>query len=162
MTNAESFNFYLPGQIVEVKRDNQWIVGIVTKATSVEYGWTQVVIKEPDCEIHSMPGYKHSAIRLASDAVVNGAPDYVQQFIANDRLNRENPPIPHGVVTSKTMVALSTIGIKRYGSLKKANDADLMQLKGVGKKAIVTLRQWQVEIEELLEADSQLAAMAAP
>jgi hypothetical protein len=37
-----------------------------------------------------------------------------------------------------------------------------MQLKGVGRKAIVTLRKWQVEIEELLEADSQLAAMAAP
>jgi DNA-directed RNA polymerase alpha subunit len=156
-----AFCFYLPGQVVKTKRYDGWYFGIVTEATDIEHDFTQVLVKlDQNVECRTVPGLKQSEIRMATQADINNAPEYVKQFIERDRLNRKDPLIPSNLCTAKTMHALSAMGIKRFSNLQKASNTDLLQLKGVGSKAVDALRHWQAETADLLKAGAELEALA--
>lgn len=158
-----TFRMYFPGQVIKAKRYDGWYFGIVTQTTDIEHDFTRVLIKlDQNVECHIVPGLKQSEFRMANQAEIDNAPQYVRQFIATERLNRNDPPIPKSLCVGSTMQALAAVGIKRFSNLQKASNTDLLQLKGVGPKAVDALRHWQADIDYLLEAQQELEAMAKP
>ena len=149
MTNVK---IYQPGDMVAVndRYGETWSIGIVDKATDSHYGWTKVVFPGDGSISFNVPGYSPDAIRIATEAELEKSPPWTQTFVTSDRLNRIDPPIRKRDITGAAYQSLTTYGIKRFSQLKKLSDADLLKMKGVGAKALQSLRQWQQETEDRL------------
>lgn len=146
MTNVK---IYQPGDMVAVNHHygEPWAIGIVDKATDPQYGWTKVVVPCDGSISFLVPGYSPDAIRMATETELEKSPPWTQKFVARDRLNRIDPPILKRDITGAAYQALTTYGIKRFSQLKKMSDADLLQMKGIGTKALAVIRQWQQKTE---------------
>jgi hypothetical protein len=147
--------FYKPGDMVAVDyhHGETWAIGIVKAPTSHEYGRTKVVVPGDGTESFMVPGYAPDQIRMATEAELEASPPWTKKFVAEDRINRADPCIDFQQIPGAATQTLRTYGIKRFSQLKKLSDADLLKMKGIGAKALQSLRQWQQEIEPQLTVD---------
>ena len=142
-----STTIYTPGQIVMVcesplMHPDQWFVGIVTRPTDPEYGWTGADVRISPNSVGSMaPGWANEQIRLATDDDLANLPDWQRSWLDKLLLDRSNPPVPRS--TRLIAKALKEAGIDRLSDLQRFSDADLLALKGIGQKAVAELRKWQ-------------------
>jgi hypothetical protein len=144
--------FYKPGDMVAVEyyKGEPWAIGIVKAPTSREYGRTKVVVPGNGTESFMVPGYAPDQIRMATESELEASPPWTKKFVTEDRLNRADPCIDFQQIPGAATQTLRTYGIKRFSQLKKLSDADLLKMKGVGAKALQSLRQWQQETEDQL------------
>ena len=149
-----STTIYAPGQVVMVCESPQmkpdlWSVGFVTRPTDPEYGWTGADVRISPSSTSSMaPGWDAENVRLANEQDIAALPDWAREWIEQRLLDHHNPRVPGD--TKAIRVALRDAGIHRLADLQRATDAELLALKGVGAKAVATLRQWQQKREAKL------------
>lgn len=133
---------YAPGTAVMVQTDStdEWHVGIVTSATNPRYGWTPAEVKtRPDCSMQST--WTDDQIRAAYPPDLATLPDWARAWLDQQLLDRNDPQVP--IKTRPVLIALHGAGIHRLSDLKAATDSQLLALKGVGRKAVLQLREWQ-------------------
>ena len=125
---------------------DQWSIGIVTRPTDPEYLWTGADVRESDgCTTSLIPGYEPERIRLATQDDMDSLPDWARIWIDERLLDWRNPKVPY--LNRKVFSALRAAEIHRFEDLQQATDAELLALKGVGKKAVADLRTWQQKRE---------------
>ena len=154
MTATTAITAYAPGQAVMVQeephRPDTWAIGMVTRPTDPEYGWTSADVRtSPNCTSSMVPGYDPGSIRPATEQDIAALPDWAREWIEQQLLDHHNPRVPGD--TKVIRVALRDAGIHRLADLQRATDAELLALKGVGAKAVATLRQWQQKREAKLQ-----------
>ena len=138
---------YAPGQVVMVcesprMKPDLWSVGVVTRPTDPEYGWTGADVRTSPSSTSSMaPGWDAENIRLATEDDLANLHDWQREWLDELLLNRTNPRVPFS--TRPIARALKAAGIARLGDLQQQSDSDLLALKGIGQKALVELRSWQ-------------------
>lgn len=141
---------FAKGQAVMVRegphRPDTWAIGMVTCPTDLEYGWTSADVRtSPNCTSSMVPGYESEHIRPATEQDISALPDWAREWIEGRLLDFRNPKLPWGSRT--VMAALRSADIYRLENLQRVTDAELLALKGVGKKAVADLRAWQQKQE---------------
>lgn len=127
---------------------DEWCIGIVTRPTDPEYLWTGAdVCASNGCTSSLIPGYEPKNIRLASPEDLDSLPDWARSWIDEQLLDSRNPKVPY--LNRKVYSALHVAGIHRLEDLQQVTEAELLALKGVGKKAVADLRTWQQKREEV-------------
>ena len=153
MTATTAITAYAPGQAVMVQfflHHRALAIGIVTRPTDPQYGWTSADVRiSPSCTSSREPGYEPEHIRPATEQDMAALPDWAREWIEQQLLDHHNPRVPGD--TKVIRVALRDAGIHRLADLQRATDAELLALKGVGAKAVATLRQWQQKREAKLQ-----------
>jgi hypothetical protein len=145
---------YQPGQAVMIRHSayfpDQWVIGIVTRATDPQYGWTGATGRVDQSSTTSRaPGWEPEHIRLATEADMADLPWEARAWIDLQLLDFHNPKVPGS--TRAVRIALRDAGIERLQDLQRVTDTDLKALKGVGLKAISALRDWQRTKETKLQ-----------
>ena len=123
-----------------VKPDT-WNIGVVTKPTDPEYLWTAANVRCEGSMTSQVPGWPQEEIRAATKEDLDSLPDWGRKWVDDFLLERRNPKVPY--LNRKVSSALRAAEIHRFEDLQQATDAELLALKGVGKKAVADLRTWQ-------------------
>ena len=130
----------------------RWHIGIVTEATNPENLRTGVFALESateDCKSQMfLPhGWSSDDVRLATQEDLDSLPPLHRSWIDEQLLDFSDPKVPY--LNRTVDKALKVAEIRRFGDLQRTTDAELLALKGVGKKAVADLRAWQQEREEV-------------
>jgi hypothetical protein len=144
---------YTRGQAVMLDVDGitngEWTIGIVTRPTDPQYGWTGADFRRyPNQSVNSSvtPGFKTDQIRIATEQDIAALPQWKRDWLEIELLNFRDPKIPSS--SNAVSRSLTSSNLHRLSDLQQVSDAQLLALKGIGKQTVESLRTWQAAVHQ--------------
>jgi len=152
---------YKAGDVIVAKREygDATEIGVIDHDFNEGDSWVRCATKsDPNMTSFRVPGLDPEHVRLATDADLATAPEFIHRWLKEledarelKRLNARDPRVFGS--TGKATAGLRKAGIERISDLTRFTDTELLAIPSVGKRAVEKWRHTAQLLADRSKAD---------